>query len=167
MRLTSEERQHVIDMVLAGQHPVKYIESLGVSNPLNAWWYIRKHLKEHDPETYAKLPDNLGKLRQVETPEGEFTPATLKIDGPIRIEATDVGAVDVVETPEKPKTNTSAFPFKIRSIETNLGTYAYDDEYFEFKSSRNKSDAIELEIEDFILLAKELPEVMKMLGVKL
>ena len=72
-----------------------------------------------------------------------------------------------VETPEGDFTKKPGLNYKIRSIQTELGAYAFDDEYFEFKSSRNKSDAIEMELDDFIRLADELPKVMRILGVKL
>ena len=117
-------------------------------------------------ELYVKFgSDGWTPFPNVETPENP----KLKLDGAITIQAKDVGAV-TVETPEgefcKPAITTKpCLNYRIRAVETDLGTYSADGEYFEFKSSQHKSDAIEMEIDDFIRLAEELPKVMKILGV--
>ena len=83
----------------------------------------------------------------------------------ITIQAKDVCAVETPEGEFVPAAKKTGLNYRIRSVETDLGIYSADGEYFEFKSSQHKSDAIEMELGDFIRLSEELPKVMKILGV--
>ena len=56
VKLTSEQKQQAIEMAIAGASPISFIRDCGVNNPENCWWYIKKKLKENDPETAAKIP---------------------------------------------------------------------------------------------------------------
>ena len=124
---------------------------------------------------WEKLPDVIGNVEKIEEKDGglevtvKATPSAaeaiqnmqdaadkffrqcgemgLKMDGPAKKEEDD----DLQIT--------------IRSVETKLGTFHYDDEYFEFRSKINKSDNLEMPVEDCVELMNELPKVMRMLGV--
>lgn len=106
-------------------------------------------LQAETPET-PTITIDAKKIKLVETPEGEY-----------------VESVKLPVSPVQPEITKPDLNYRIRSVETDLGVYSADSEYFEFKSKRNKNDAIEMELDDFIRLAEELPKVMRILGVQL
>lgn len=57
MRLSDEQRQRAVEIALEGGNPREYLEKLGVMHPYASWNTIRQKLKEKDPETWAKIPD--------------------------------------------------------------------------------------------------------------
>lgn len=187
MRLTAEQRQHAVDLVLAGQHPGEYIESLGIQNPMTSWHYIKKQLKQKDPETWAKLPDNLGKLRHVETPEGDWTPA-VKVYGPVKIETPEPEQIEVVksagECMKDMQDAADEFFGKCKDMGLKLDKEPEESE-FECSVIRSKktgaryemfdgslclkigSDEFVLSLDGWRALMKEIPQAAKKLGVEL
>lgn len=183
-KITLEQKRKAVEMAIAGENPLAYLKQCGSKNPSATWQYIRQTLEKKDPEKYAELPDKLPKagksaaeaMDDAAAAADKFfdqcagmgllkdKPATVKIDGPIRIETPEGNQVEVIETPEQPKP--PRLKFKIKSVETELGTYTAGNKYFEFRSAKDNSDAIEMLLEDFIALSNELPAVMEVLGVK-
>ena len=180
-KITLEMKKKAAQIAIDGGNPLPYLKQHGAKNPSATWQYVRKCLEKTDPEMYAKLPDRLPKtagetMADAKAAADEFfgkceemgllkdKPATVKIDGPIRIETPEGDQVEVIETPEAPKP--PRLKFKIKSVETELGTYTAGNRYFEFRSAKDNSDAIEMLLEDFIALSNELPAVMEVLGVK-
>ena len=198
-KITLEMKKKAAEIAISGNNPLPYLKQCGAKNPSASWKYIRDTLERVDPETFAKLPDRLPK-KQVETPEGDWTPA-VKVYGPVKIETPEPEKVEVVKSAgecmadmqaatdeffgkcgemglkldgpkqEEPKkisiypSRWKAVPFTIRSVETPAGVYTVNNGFFEFKSMKDKSDAIEMKVEDFVQFAGELPTVMEMLGV--
>ena len=171
-KITNDMRMKAAEMAINGESPLAYLRECGSKNPSASWQYIRSVLERKNPEIYAKLPDRLpktaGEERQAETPE---TP-TITIDAKkINLVETPEGeyveSVKLPVPPVQPEITKPDLNYRIRSVETDLGVYSADSEYFEFKSKRNKNDAIEMELDDFIRLAEELPKVMRILGVQL
>ena len=188
-KLTLEQKKKAVEIASQGGNPTEYLKKCGSKNPYAAWDYIQKTLakkikaevmaipqikvQKPDPvlaEKVDKVPPPVGGGEWEKLPKEE--PATaaeamqnmkdaadnffrqcgemgLKMDGPAKEEEGD----DLQIT--------------IRSVETKLGTFHYDDEYFEFRSKMNKSDNLEMPVEDFVELMIELPKVMRMLGVDL
>ena len=96
-KVTLEQKKHAVDLAISGEDPRPYLRECGSRNADLMWGKIREKLKEADPETFAQLPDKIprsdkGKTRnepeQVEVPE-------VKVDGPIRISATEPEKVEV------------------------------------------------------------------------
>ena len=159
----------IVEMYEAGRNKtevLKYLSDAGYRVPEQTHADLKAYAKAHLPGLYAKFPEEAKAVRVVhtvedaskivgnyfgaETPDGEFL---------TRDEAAALAEAANVQNAE--------LSFRIRSIQTDLGTYAYDDEFFEFKSAKNRSDAIELDVNDFVALVKEAPKVMKLLGVEL
>lgn len=102
-KVTLEEKRKAVELAISCEDPRPYLKECGSRNADLMWGKIRENLKEKDPETFAQLPVKIprsdkGKPRnepeQVEVPE-------VKVDGPIRISATEPEKVDVV--PQKSK----------------------------------------------------------------
>lgn len=187
LNLTDEQKEKAVDIALKGGNPLPFLKECGAKNPSTTWTGVRNWASKLDWDTdvMSSLPESFGHKKrtlgdamdgmkeaadeffekcagmglnglQAETPE---TP-TIRLDGALNIETPEGEYAIRPGKIIKPDLN-----YRIRSVETDLGVYSADSEYFEFKSSRNKSDAIEMELDDFIRLAEELPRVMKILGV--
>ena len=56
-KLTLEQKKKAVEIAIDGGNQLKYLKSIGLSNPSASWILIRKKLKTADPEKYAQLPD--------------------------------------------------------------------------------------------------------------
>ena len=56
-KLTLEQKKKAVEIAIGGGNPLKYLKSIGLSNPSASWMLIRKKLKDADPEKYAQLPN--------------------------------------------------------------------------------------------------------------
>lgn len=177
LRLGNVQHEEAVKVALAGGNPLTYLENLGIMNPSGVWYNIKQKVKAKDPETYAMLP---ARIQRKDTKKEQKPTLADAMEGmqnaadEFFVKCEDMGlSIHSVETPEDPAPQYKAIvlksdiQYKIRSIQTDLGTYSADDEYFEFKSAKNKSDAIEMTIEDMVALAKELPDAMRLLGVEI
>lgn len=189
LNLTDEQKEKAVDIALKGGNPLPFLKECGAKNPSTTWAGVRNWASKLDWDTdvMSSLPESFGHKKrtlgdamdgmkeaadeffekcagmglnglQAETPE---TP-TIRLDGALNIETPEGEYAIRPGKITKPDLN-----YRIRSVETDLGVYSADSEYFEFKSKRNKNDAIEMELDDFIRLAEELPKVMRILGVQL
>ena len=61
--ITLEQKKQAVEIAIHGGDPVDYLKKCGSKNASAHWFYIRKVLKEKDPEKYAKLPGADGKLK--------------------------------------------------------------------------------------------------------
>ena len=55
-KITLAQKKKAVDIAIGGGNPLNYLEECGSSNPSAHWHYIRKTLKEKDPEKYAQIP---------------------------------------------------------------------------------------------------------------
>lgn len=125
-KFTKEQRQEAIRIALDGGDVKGYLKSIGSTSPENLWYYMKTQLRKKDPETWEKLKKmDVKKVvakpvpakKIVETPEGEFAPATVKLDGPIRIETPE--KIYDIPKPVKP----SALKYKVTGIATEVGEF--------------------------------------------
>ena len=54
-KITLEMKKKAVEIAIAGGDHLQYLKDCGSGNPSAAWFYIRKTLKESDPEAYEKL----------------------------------------------------------------------------------------------------------------
>lgn len=55
-KITLEQKKKAVEIALkGGTAPLKYLEECGAANPSASWFYIKKTVKEKDPETWKKL----------------------------------------------------------------------------------------------------------------
>ena len=57
--LTLEQKKKAVQIALEGGDPLGYLADLGMNSPAQAWFYIKKKLKESNPELFEKLPKRL------------------------------------------------------------------------------------------------------------
>ena len=84
-KLTLEQKKKAVEIAAQGGNPTEYLKKCGAKNPYAAWDYIKKTLALKDPVLaekvdkvptpvggieWAKLPDVIGKVEQVEEKNG-------------------------------------------------------------------------------------------------
>ena len=69
-KITLAQKKKAVDIAIGGGNPLKYLKECGSSNPSAHWYYIRKTLKEKDPEKYAQIPGAVKKKDSAE-PDGD------------------------------------------------------------------------------------------------
>ena len=55
-KITPDKRAEAIRIALDGGDVVEFLRKNGSVTPDKLWWYIKNQLKQKEPETYAKLP---------------------------------------------------------------------------------------------------------------
>ena len=92
--------------------------------------------------------------------------AQVKVDGALRIETPEADKVEIVETPEKPKTPVKAYTVTGIRVE-NFGEFYYDQKFNSIDWRTEEGDEISLPPIGWKNLMQEMPDILKALGVKL
>ena len=58
-KITLAQKKKAVEIAIGGGNPLKYLEECGSGNPSAHWHYIKKTLKEKDPQKYAMIPERL------------------------------------------------------------------------------------------------------------
>lgn len=56
-KVTLEQKKKAVEIAIGGGDPQKFLKECGSANPSAHWYYIKKTLKEKDPEKYAQIPE--------------------------------------------------------------------------------------------------------------
>ena len=178
-KFTKEQRQEAIRIALDGGDVKAYLKSIGSTSPENLWYYMKTQLRKKDPETWEKLKKLPGKKTvtakmvnakigglcpppaEVETPEGEFTPATVKVDGPIRIETPE----KIYDIPKPPK---PSMEYRVTGISTPIGDWQYfkKNGYLDW-TPLDGCGTVSMNLAEWKELLKVIPDVARVLGVEL
>ena len=140
-KLTEEQKQEAVRIAMGGKSPIKFIESCGVNNPSCSWHYIKKGLKEKDPETWAKLPNQFRGTEAAKQPEPLPAPA--------------------------PEPVANGIEYRVTGISTMIGDFQYyaKNGYLDWTPIGDNA-VVSLQVEEWRELLKILPEVNRILGVK-
>lgn len=116
--ITDEQRAEAVRIALDGGDPREYLEGLGFADGQTTWYRIKKHYKDKAPDVYAQIPKRIPvnglknkAAKKAETekaepetvlgrPKTDFEPATVKVDGPLKIETPEGTTIKVAELPE-------------------------------------------------------------------
>ena len=64
-KITLEQKKKAVEIALkGGTAPLKFLEACGAANPSASWFYIKKTVKEKDPETWRKLQEITGEKEE-------------------------------------------------------------------------------------------------------
>ena len=160
-KITKEMREEAVRIALKGGNYLKYLRECGSGNPSAHWALIKKKMMKNDPETYEKLAKLTVRKKLVETPEGEFTPATVKVDGPIRIETPE----KIYDIPKPPK---PAMEYRVTGISTPIGDWQYfkKNGYLDW-TPLDGCGTVSMNLAEWKELLKVIPDVARVLGVEL
>lgn len=162
-KITLEQKKKAVEIAVSGGNPLEFLRKCGSGAPDKTWWAIKAALKVKDPDLYAKIPD----MRKKTEPA-----ATVKVDGPIRIQTETPENVEVEATSTLPDvTQPVVFDgMTVREIEGSFGRYRRSDVSkeiyidFEFKDI---NDTISMTVDQWRLFQTELEHAAAILGVKL
>ena len=149
-KVPEEVKKAAIEAAISGGDPFEELRPYS-DNPSKLWHHMKTHLKENDPETYAKIPDlRFRKKEPAEEPK----------------------AVTVAKVEEVPKI---CQPVKysgmiIRELEGGFGRYRRSDVhgsiYIDFEYTEG-SDVISLTVEQWRKFLEDLNNAAEVLGVSL
>ena len=130
--------------------------------------------KANDPGLDQYLTDHgithIGKWKQnARDRYGVAAPATVKVDGPLRIETPETNKVEVVETPEK-KIGVPCPPpieYKVTGISTTIGDWKFIKKAGYLDWTTLTGETVSMNLEEWKELMKVWPFVLKVLGVEL
>ena len=78
-KLTREQKGKAVDIAIQGGDPLEYLKKCGAKNPTAAWWYIRKTLKEANPNKYLELTHALNHPEGKEPEKGQLAEVAEKL----------------------------------------------------------------------------------------
>ena len=78
-KLTREQKGKAVNIAIQGGDPLEYLKKCGAKNPTAAWWYIRKTLKEVNPNKYLELTNALNQQEKKEPEKGQLAEVAEKL----------------------------------------------------------------------------------------
>lgn len=169
-KLTLENKKKAVEIALGGGNYLDYLKKCGAGNPSASWTYIKKCLQAKDPEKYEQL---MAVKKQEKPAEPEEDP--LKDFEPVVFQGKEYEKAEKAEQKE-PKTEQKAEKtsgkrrkadqkqtFKIREAEGAVGIWT--NKGTEIKFWKHGSE-ISLAPVDWLALAAELPNVLKLFGME-
>lgn len=166
-KITLKQKQKAVEIAISGGNPIEYLRSCGSTAPDKLWCYIKTVLKKKEPETFAKIPDL--RRKKPEAPEAEAKPATLKLDGPIRIQMPE----KILDLPDEkvmqiPKELPKPFEYRTTGISTAIGDFQYfrKSGYLDW-TPLDGNGTVSMNTEEWKELLKLIPDVARVLGVEL
>ena len=180
-KVTLEQKKRAVQIALDGGDPLRFLQQHGSGNPTGMWYTIKQHLKEADPETYEKLPKRIDrkdakpKQAPAHTEDPDEPEAHTLADAMTGMEnaATEflnkceemglkVNGKDEIRTPDKAVVG----PFAITAIRHKIfGEFYHDVDHNCVDWRTIEGDEMSMKIPAWKNLVKELPEILKMLGV--
>ena len=117
--------------------------------------------------TPAKRPGR--KPQQIETPEGEFTPAkpeipeqvpTVKVNGPLKIETPEAGNIEIVRKSKRVE-------YKVTGISTSIGDFQHFKKAGYLDWTTLDGTTVSMNLAEWNEFMKVFPAALMVLGVKL
>lgn len=186
-KVTLEDKKKAVEIALSGGNPLKFLKECGVANPSASWAYIKKTLKEVDPEKYARLPSRANaaepecwKPKEAVTtccaparPSGVEVPDELpeELEKPevvLTIKSEDLTR-EIDETPHvssitKPVNYDGFEVMALKSPATGF-RFTSDPRYGMMTWNTVSGDEVSLTAEEWHNLAAELPKVLQIFGI--
>lgn len=184
-KVTLEDRKKAVEIALSGGNPLKFLKECGVANPSASWAYIKKTLKEVDPEKYARLPSRANaaepecwKPKEAVTtccapsrPSGVEVPDEWPEEEPkvvLTIKSEDLTRV-IDETPHvssitKPVNYDGFDVMALKSPDTGF-RFTSDPRYGMMTWNTVSGDEVSLTAEEWHKLAAELPKALQIFGI--
>ena len=184
-KVTLEDKKKAVEIALSGGNPLKYLKEIGCGNPSASWAYIKKTLKEVDPEKYARLPSRANaaepecwKPKEAVTtccaparPSGVEVPEELPEEH-LEMPAADlttpaeklISTDDIQDSVWKPVNYDGFEVMALKSPDTGF-RFASDPRYGMMTWNTISGDEVSLTAEEWRKLAAELPKVLQIFGI--
>lgn len=156
-KLTLEQKKQAVEIAISGGNPLDYLKGIGNQNPSAAWYYIRKTLKDADPEKYALLKKE--PKEDVEPSQAGQETVQAANEKPVTCcaRSTRKGVEVPDELPEDEDV--------VTGIRTKCGEFRISNNGFMYFGGNEKGDELEMPVKTWLIFATDLPRVMKKLGI--
>ena len=138
----------LIDVIRAGEDPIKYLQKQGYKNPYEAYSSVRHYCETNEPH----LTEVLKPLKELRKAEVQ------KVDKVPDIEQLEEQVAEVLNAEVKPIGGT--FRYKVTGIETDLGKFYWDNNGIIFKRG-NEWFAMPASL--WLKMEEQLPEILTVL----
>ena len=159
-KITLEQKKKAVEIAINGGNPLEFLKKCGSGAPDKTWWAIKAALKVKDPDLYAKIPDMRKKTEPV---------ATVKVDGPIRIQTEEPEKVKIIseQKPLKPGLRgLNNSDFEVSAIKHPIfGEFYYDQKFGMVDWRTPEGEEVSLSPKNWKELYLIIPDVMGILGV--
>ena len=169
-RKVSEKSMKAVQIALEGGDPQKYLEECWNKNPSAAWYAIKQQVKENDPETYDRLP-KIVRHKKEDISAAEAMQNCQDAADDFFGKCADMGLK--VEIPERtfplPPLELPAIEYKVTGIDTEMGNFQYyrKNQYMDWTPVSCPTELVSMNIDEWKQLIRDLPAIMKILGVEL
>ena len=143
----------LIDVIRAGEDPIKYLQKQGYKNPYEAYSSVRHYCETNEPHLTEVLKP-LKELRKAEVRKVEKVPD---------LEQLKEQVAEVLNAEVKPIGGN--FRYQVTGIETDFGRFDWtgDQKMITFTY---EDEEISVLARDWKKIAENLPEILKVLGVE-
>lgn len=172
-KVTKEEKQKAIDIALAGGNPLAYLISLGKSDPQQSWYMIKNEAKKKDPAIVDRLPKKLPTLKQSIAEANGKKPEQLVLEGGKDYQL----KVDEAQEPKrildgvdfsKITSPVNFGGYEVTAItDKALGEFYYDRKFNVIDWRTPEGEEISLNPTGWRNLARQIPEILGVLGVQI
>lgn len=153
-KLTLEQKKQAVEIAISGGNPLDYLKGIGNPNPSAAWYYIRKTLKDADPEKYALLK----KEPKEDVEPSQAGPETVQAASEKPVTCCARSTRKGVEVPDELDEDI------VTGIRTKCGEFRVGDNGFLFFEANN-GDVLGMTVETWQKFSADLPRIMKKLGI--
>ncbi len=169
-----ENEKEAVRIAIEGGDPRDYLAGLGLKAPQQAWSQIRQKVKDHDPETFEKLPKTLAYRKKAkETPEGSLADAVTGMKDAAETFFGECQKMGLnIETPETPKIcmPVNYDGMMVREVEGNFARYRRSDiagtTYIDIEVTEG-CDTLSYTVDHWRKFRKEQEKAAVILGVEL
>lgn len=184
-KLTLENKKKAVQIAAEGGNPLEYLKECGAANPSASWVYIKKCLKETDPEMYAKIEGEKvttccarSTRKGVEVPDEcpDFEPKENEepkpLDGggwePYPLEKKKPEEQLTVAPVPKPVENINAVAleddFRIYGLKTKIGDFQAAGGILCWYKTEN-DEIVSMPVEDWKKILEIVPKVLNVMGL--
>ena len=142
----------LIDVIRAGEDPIKYLQKQGYKNPYEAYSSVRHYCETNEPHLTEVLKP-LKELRKAEVQKVKQVPD---------IEQLEEQVAEVLNAEVKPIGGT--FRYQVTGIETDLGKFCLTNNQAVI-TFKYEGEEISMLAGDWKTLEEQLPEILNVLGV--
>ena len=169
-KITLADKKKAVEIALEGGNPLAFLKEVGSGNPNAAWYYIKKTLKETDPDTYEKL---IGTEAEEKPAEPEIMPVDsqgkpVTPEVVLTIKSEDLSRV-LDETPHassvtKP-VNYGGFDVMALRDPITGDSFVYDEKHGRMDWRSIDGDEVTMEPDEWRKLIATIPKVMEIFGI--
>ena len=167
--LTDEQRKKACEIAIEGGDPRDYLQECGIRDPQSRWWAIKEWAKKTQPALYQKIPARIGSKGPKVDKE---KPKQLQLEAGVDYQ------VKVAEAPEEKRildgvdftkiTKPVNFGgYEVTAIrDPQLGEFYFDQKFNMIDWRTPDGEEISLSPDGWRSLARKIPEILGVLGVK-